>query len=225
MKPLKEDIGFTNDITKTRVRHNLVKGGSRLKMPANRIILRQPTKEEIQAADVNPSDYQIAQLRILSKVLFDFGLVSRVYRSKKSSIVKSNTKQIEKFKQIFRIFLANFNSNEPIKNVRNAFALVSDDIFTAADFVNVLSATKDWDSDELLMNLATIYRNINQYNQDTEPSQADIKVVRKVYNTLSSFIQTEEQAGHSEREIKKAITYANTINNIMNEPDLKMLRN
>ena len=113
MKLLREDIGFDS---KGNIKHNLVPGGSRLKMDKSSVILRPPTKKEIQAADTNPSDYQIAQVRILSKVLFDFGLVSQVYRSKKSSVVKSNIKEIEKYKQIFRIFLNNFNSNEPIKN-------------------------------------------------------------------------------------------------------------
>ena len=105
MKKLNEDLYLKGG----KVQHNLVAGGSKLKVPKDSIIFRPPTKAEIQKAGTNPSDYQIAQVRILSKILFDFGFVSQVYRSKKASIVKSNIKQIEKFKQIFRIFLQNFN--------------------------------------------------------------------------------------------------------------------
>lgn len=222
MRTLKEDIGFTHGKTFQRVRHNLVKGGSRIKMSPETIILRPPTKAEIQAAEINPSDYQIAQLRILSKILFDFGLVSQVYRSKKATITHNNARRIEKFKTIFRTFLQNFNSNEPIANVRRAFGLVTDETFTAVDFVNALSATKDWNSEEqLLQNLATIYRNINNYGKNTEPSQQDITIVRKTYNNLAKFVDAELKAGHSQNEIKKAITYANTINNVMAEDELE----
>lgn len=219
---VKEDIGFTHGNTLQRVRHNLVKGGSRLKMDPGKIILRPPTKSEIQAADLNPSDYQIAQLRILSKILFDFGLVSKVYRAKKATVSRNNGKRIEKFKTIFRTFLQNFNSNEPIANVRRAFALVTDETFTAVDLVNVLKATKNWQSEEqLLGNLATIYRNINAYGQAVEPSANDIKTVRQTYNNLSQYIDTELAAGHNEQEIQKSITYANTINNVMAEDELE----
>ena len=219
MKLLKEDIYLAKG---GQIKHNLIGGGSKLTIPKDSIIFRPPTKQEIQAADTNPSDYQIAQLRILSKILFDFGLASQVYRSKSASIVKSNVKQIEKYKQIFRIFLQGFNSNEPIKNVRNLLTLVSDDIFEVSDLITVLNATKDWSSEnELLMNLASMYRSINQYDKNAEPSKSDVKAVRQVYNKLSDFLQSAQKASRSPREIKKALTYANTINNLMAEHDLQ----
>ena len=222
MKRLNEDIGYASEGNYRDLRHNLNPGGSRIKLSNNQIIFRPPTKKEIQAAGLNPSDYQIAQVRVLSKILFDFGLSSQVYRSKKATLSKNNAKKIEKFKTIFRTFLQNFKPNEPIANVRRAFALVTNDTFTAVDLVNILKATKNWHSEEqILSNISTIYRNINEYNKMADPSAKDLKIVRDMYNHLSNYIDTEERAGNSSTDIIRSITYANSINNVMAEPELE----
>ena len=218
---IKEDIGFSSDKTRIRVKDNVVKTGGRYKLPPERLVLRRPTKEEI-AAGTNPSDYQIGQLRIFSKVLFDFGLISRVFRSKVSSITKSNTRQLDKYRQIFHTFLGNFNANEPVQNVRNVLALVKDETFEAADIVGVLRATNDWQSEsELLQNLSTGYKELKSYSGEIEPSNDDIQAVKSVYVQLSNIINTEMSLGHDKKQITNAITYANNVNGLM-EDDLYM---
>lgn len=216
---LNEDIGFSSDATKLRLKDNLSKGGSRFEVPENRLVLRRPKKEEIQAAGMNPADYQIAELRIFSKILYDFGLVSKVFRSKKSPIVKSNIKKVEKYKNIFKTFLSKFNAEEPISHVRKALELVKDKNFEAADFVGILRSTKNWNSEEeLLKNLAGGLREIKNYKEDTDPSEKDVEAVKNAYTKLSDYIHEETKEGHTEKEITDSILYANTINNIMEVP-------
>ena len=190
-----------------------------MKIDPKKIILRPPTKEEVRAADTNPSDYQIAQLRILSKILFDFGLVSKVYRAKKATIARNNVKRIEKLKTVFRTFLQSFNSEEPVVNVRRALNLVKDELFTSVEFINIITATKDLrDESQLLRNVSTVYRNVMNYD---EPTDEDVIAVRKIYNKLADYVNTELTAGHEVGEIKRGIMYANTINHLMEEDELE----
>lgn len=216
-KNLNEDIGFSSGATNIRVKDNVVKTGGRYKLPQERIVLRRPTKEEIAAAGTNPSDYQIGQVRIFSKVLNDFGLVSKVYRSKVTPITKSNVKLLDKYKAIFRTFLGNFSSNEPAQNVRNVLELIGDDsVFTSSDYVRILKATNNWTSEqELLKNIAIGYREANEYGESTEPSDEDVRKARSIYNKLSNFVETELKLGHDKKDIEKSIIYANNVNNVM----------
>lgn len=221
-KNLNEDIGFTSDVTTQRVSHNLKSGGGKTSMPANRILLRPPSKAEIQASDTNPSDYQIAQLRILSKVLYDFGLVSRVYRSKKAPIVHDNRKQVAKYIQVFNLFCNTFNDNEPIKNVRDTLNLVSNDDFISSELVMALNRVNSLNpGEELLRVLASIYKDANQYGENYEPSQQDLNAVRDIYNELTNVLTTAADNGHSVQDIKKRIQFANTIKSAMKENVMK----
>lgn len=223
---LNEDIGFTSDSTTQRVNHNLKSGGGKTTIPANRIILRPPTKAEIQAADTNPSDYQIAQLRILSKILYDFGLVSRVYRSKKAPIVHDNRKQVAKYIQVFNLFCNTFNDNEPIKNVRDTLTLVTNDDFVASELVMALNNVNSLNpGEQLLQVLAAIYKDTNQYGNDYEPSQQDLNAVKDTYQEFISVLSEAEKNGHTLQDVKKRIQFANTINSAMRENVMKEANN
>lgn len=221
-KNLNEDIGFTSDSTTQRVGHNLKQGGGKSTIPANRILLRPPTKAEIQAADTNPSDYQIAQLRILSKILYDFGLVSKVYRSKKAPLTHDNRKQVSKYIQLFNLFCNTFNDNEPIKNVRDTLDLVDNEDLVASELVmalnNVNSLTP---GEQLLQVLAAIYKDTNQYGDNYEPSQQDLNAVKDLYQRFINVLNTADQNGHSIQDVKKRIQFANTINSAMRENVMK----
>ena len=78
------------------------------------VIFRAPTKKELIAAaeyaDVNlSSDFQMQQIRVLSKVLFDFGLLDKIYKAKKDdwNYGKTNAAETDKMlKNIGRIFSA-----------------------------------------------------------------------------------------------------------------------
>lgn len=222
-KIIKEDVGFNSDVTTTRVTHNANTGGGKASggkkaMPANRIILRPPTKAEIQAADTNPSDYQIAQLRILSKILFDFGLISKVYRSKKATLNHDTRKQVQKYQQIFSLFCNTFNENEPIKNVRDTLDLVDNDDILSSDIVTVLNNIDSLNAGEkILPMLASIYKESNQYGSNYEPNQQDLNAVKEVYSKLNNVLITAQNNQHTLAEVKKRIQLANTINSYMKE--------
>lgn len=222
-KSLNEDIGFNSDVTNSRVTHNAKSGGGKATggkktMPSNRIILRPPTHDEIDAADYNPSDYQIPQVRILSKILNDFGLVSKVYRSKQTKLNPDTRRKVQKYQQIFTLFCNTFNANEPIKNVRDTLDLVDNEDILSSDIVMLLNNIDSLNAGEkMLPILASIYKDINGFNDDYEPSQQDLNAIKGVYNKLNNVLVTAQNNQHSMAEVKKRIQLANTINTYMKE--------
>lgn len=98
------------------------KGGiSRL--TTNDILFRKPTAKEVRAGISSASDIQIGQLYVLSKVLFDFGLIDKVLRTKKSVYQEGNANATEKaLKVIDREFTDKFyDEDEPIETLKDKF--------------------------------------------------------------------------------------------------------
>lgn len=215
---INEDIGYSSDATTLRVKSN-VKKGNKAPSKMGQIILRRPTADEIRKAGTNPGDISMGQLRVFSKILYDFGLTSRIYRSKVTTVVFNTSKKLDKYRQIFKKFIGFFDPEEPVENVRAILELGKDDVFTCNDLLRVLRDTENWQSDsELLMNLSSVYKDIEMYdNKDKEPTDKDVKKVRDVYNKLTSFVIAELKAGHDKKTINDMIAYANSINNLMED--------
>lgn len=183
------------------------------------IILRSPTKDEIIAAGLEPSDSQIAQVRILSKVLRDFGLVSKVYRSKQTVVTKDNRKDMKKNKGIFMTFLKTFEDNESIENVRNVLNLHSLSNLTLEDYLNVINSTLNLNSkEELLQNLTIAYKKAYRI---TEPTESEVKQLNTVWSTFSTIVSNAKSNGHTTPTLKKCLTYAHHVNEVMAQPDMK----
>lgn len=222
-----EDIAYSHKSTKSRLKEipGVADDASdeEKKEHEQKIILRRPTHAEIDAAGTNPSDYQIGQVRIFSKVLYDFGLISQIYRSKSGPIVQSNIRQLKKYKGIFDTFLQKFNENEPISNVRKALDLVKNEtVLLPGDFDIIINKTKNLTSEEELKRVVEdIYKNAVTYVKDYELSNKEKKRVDEICKNLFDYVVGELEEGHDIKEIKTGISYAFTINKIMKEDYMK----
>lgn len=100
-------------------------GQSKAAVNAGQLIFRKPTAAEIDAVADKfnrnlGGDRQIVQIRALSKVLFDFDLLDKVYKSKKDdwNLGKSNAAEVDKqIANLRRIFTKKYSSYTPIEQV------------------------------------------------------------------------------------------------------------
>lgn len=138
---LNEDVALA-DSTSSRKRSNFVtdtndkdssnedakksRGGqSKAAVNAGQLIFRKPTAAEIDAVADKfnrnlGGDRQIVQIRALSKVLFDFDLLDKVYKSKKDdwNFGKSNATEVDKqIGNLRRIFTNNYAPDTPVEKV------------------------------------------------------------------------------------------------------------
>lgn len=115
-----------NDKDTTKEGAKSSKGGqSKAAVNAGQLIFRKPTAAEIDAVADKfnrnlGGDRQIVQIRALSKVLFDFDLLDKVYKAKKDdwNLGKSNATEVDKqIGNLRRIFLKNYSSDTPVEQV------------------------------------------------------------------------------------------------------------
>lgn len=145
-----------NDPNATDNKKRASKGGqSKAGVSAGTLIFRRPTKAELiaagESANVNlSSDSQMQQIRILSKVLFDFGLLDKIYKSKKDdwNLGKTNAAETDKMlKNIERIFNSkNYSPETPTEvlaeDLENSTTRLEEEI--GVRIPEVIGAFKNW---------------------------------------------------------------------------------
>lgn len=117
----------SNFVTDTNERGSATasKGGqSKAGVKAGQLIFRKPTASEIDAVADKfnrnlGGDRQIVQIRALSKVLFDFDLLDKVYKSKKDdwNYGKSNSAEIDKQLSNLRRIFAKYEPDAPVEEL------------------------------------------------------------------------------------------------------------
>ena len=115
-----------NDKDSTKEGAKSSKGGqSKAAVNAGQLIFRKPTAAEIDAVADKfnrnlGGDRQIVQIRALSKVLFDFDLLDKVYKSKSDdwNLGKTNATAVDKqIGNLRRIFTKNYTPDTPVEQV------------------------------------------------------------------------------------------------------------
>lgn len=98
-------------------------GGVKKLTDTNKLLFRKPSPAEIKAGVGSASDIQVGQLYVLSKVLFDFGLLDKVYKAKKSIYKEGNRAETEKIlNSINREFSEKYyNEDDPVEVLKNDF--------------------------------------------------------------------------------------------------------
>lgn len=118
-------ISDTNDRDSSAEGARASKGGqSKKAFVGNQLIFRKPTKAEIVAVADKfnrnlGGDAQIVQIRALSKVLFDFDLLDKVYKAKKDdwNYGKTNAAEIDKMVGNLRRIFHNYPGDTPVEEV------------------------------------------------------------------------------------------------------------
>lgn len=195
----------------------------------NKTILRAPTREEIAEANTNPSDYQIAQLRILSKILKDFGLVSQVYRSKKATVQYNNQSRMKRYKKKFNAFFNEFKDAEQVANVRIILDMTEDNSseqFLASDYVAIYKniLTNNNHSEEYIKSLVTdTYKSVKGIETLSKSNLIDIEYLSK---DIFNIWLTHTFNGHTIESLNKAIIIGSSINQFMrDDEDMKKAAN
>lgn len=192
----------------------------------NEIVLRPPTSSEIKASGTNPSDYQIAQLRIMSKVLLDFGLVKKVYRSKKTVLQANNINRLEKHKSKFLKFFSLFKSNEDVSNIRSIFYLIeeTDKNFIASDYTSIIRMMNNKDNKILLESFVTKFYMRNK-NVNTL-SAKDKRTISHITDDIDSILFIARQNNRSYSNVIESINLANYISGVLrDDEDMKKFAN
>jgi hypothetical protein len=114
----REDKNSDKDIRKSRG------GQSKAGVNAGELIFRKPTAAEIDAVADKfnrnlGGDRQIVQIRALSKVLFDFDLLDKVYKAKKDdwNAGKSNSSEVDKISKNITRVLKKYSPETPVEVV------------------------------------------------------------------------------------------------------------
>lgn len=208
---IKEDVGFFDGSTYSTLR----KKGAKAKASPN-VVFRMPTPKEIQEGQAQSADIPLAKITVYSKVLYDFGLVSKVHKSKvyRPSDLVSEEK-LDKGLKSFKDYIGKFDESEPASNSRDVLVLTRDDVFSDIDFVSVIREVVDLDSEEdIKKKLAEIYDSLVEYKSpdgkpDNKERSARIKKIVGVCGNLMRVIKNETAAGHSKEEIEKIIKSGN----------------
>lgn len=215
------------------------KGGqSKAGVAAGALIFRRPTKAELiaagESADVNlSSDSQMQQIRVLSKVLFDFGLLDKIYKSKKDdwNIGKTNAVETDKMlKNIERIFkIKNYSPETPTEvlaeDLENSTTHLEETI--GVRIPEVIGAFKSW-REIMVLDPNTKSPefpkgfNPNLMANIESVAGADYKEVYKKLNEHLIDVMTSNKFD-SPAKYAKYVAKNETIRAILNEPIVKKL--
>lgn len=111
-------------------------------------LFRPPTDAEIRNdTRLQPSDFQILKLRVLSKILRDLNLVPKVYRSKPTDVNDSNQTEIGRVSNLFYRLTKSYKDDEPVTNIINDISKNTVDSLnndSGIPLATMLKGVSDW---------------------------------------------------------------------------------
>lgn len=184
-------------------------------------IIRRPTKDEQRAANIKTSDYQISSLTIQSSILFNFGLCSRVYRSK-ATVTKYNTKKrVSRYRSIFNKFFDCFDLNDRCERF---YELISDSSTTIADecgvnIQDIIKGSRTWkticNAEQIAMKVAPFVRGRSISSRQRQRSNSNF--VKNVSGYETSSLDTAMSYNPSEDDIKEVKRITSVLLNLLNK--------
>lgn len=253
---LNEDLAFDESPNNPRKRASLIhnsnteqqegkrqsKGGQKRftgDTATTNLIFRLPTRAELVAAedacDMRISgDYQMGQIIVLSKILFDFDILHKVYRSKidnwndqthNAAIVD---KLITRIRQIFRP--QNYSPDTPIEQIAEDLENSTDALEKeyGVRIPELIGAIPSW-KDILMIDAKTksqqMPRGFNPILMKNLMTLVGDEKAKSIYPQISEFLLDAASKYKNPKAYAKYIERCQTLHSVLNEPIMKKIFN
>ena len=187
------------------------------------IMIRRPSDDEQRAGKIQTSDYQISSLTIQTKIMSCLELIDRVYRTKLTTIEKSNSNKIKKYKTIInKLFyhLKFVNTTEEFYEILGEDKKLSEKI--GFDVKLILKSQKSWDKVLTQSHILPIIVTFVKENQDSEEyTEEEVAICKKNYVAVFNFLKKQSERYENPALYFTALSSINSFNSILRENLMK----
>lgn len=179
-------------------------------LDADDIMIRRPSDDEQRLGKIQTSDFQISSLTIQTRIMSWLNLIDRVYRTKTTTIKKSNSNKIKKYKTIINKLFYNLkfiNTTEEFYNVLTEDTNLSEKV--GFDIKILLKSQKTWEKVLSQSHILPIVATFVKENNDS-PYYTEEEVTRCKRNYIDVYEFLKKQSNRFENPS----LYFSTLSNI-----------